>query len=744
MIGVSVFIIIAVCAEWSSAQFLNHRPYPTYSLENMPDTGFSCRDKILGGYYADPETECQMFHVCVKVSGVGVQDFRFLCSNGTAFDQDHQICADWQDVDCDATTLYYSSDNFDLYRIGSGFESKAVKYGEDEEPFSLQRAETGDVRINREHQAQRINQQRENYNYRPTNNNHHQQNTNRNSYSNSNGEKDIFKSSSSSNFFNNRNAGKETEDDEYESGTNANQDNDQYQRRKLGGRKQNRRPNYENPTERPKSNGFSNNFAGSSYLPTSTTARSIPTVTENNQYNTRSRQRIRVSPQYNNADNFRQTTSKGYEDDGRYRGESYNNNGQYNRNSPTTQHAVSTPTPFRQSQYNSENSTPRYNFNPTTSSAPQAQSRSTENYPSAYNQPQQRYNNNQNTQRVTENYPATNLNKQENYPTASVQTQTQAKETESYRNTPQVQQYQKDQYETTKVKPYENYPSPYNPQTKKPTTPFKQTENYPTTYAPRQTKDFKNVPYTDQSSTFSPEPNPTHTQGSQQPTTYNKPSTHFTPPITHHQQQHDTGRTTQNTHSTSNQPTFNQQNFKQTPIYNSAPLQRQTLQYTQYTPTVPRITTPYHTSTTPAVPRRSNRFDETQYDDGSYNSKYDNEEEKRDEEFLKGAHSINIASSRNEYNQNNKNVPSTTQKPRPFSVTPTVFKATENLSTNTHKANINKSSSPPFTNNTRNTTPAKKVKDVSYDYAYYDTNVGGDHDYDIAVDIEKSDKSKKQ
>lgn len=38
----------------------------------MPDTDFSCRDKILGGYYADAETQCQMFHVCVKVAGVGV------------------------------------------------------------------------------------------------------------------------------------------------------------------------------------------------------------------------------------------------------------------------------------------------------------------------------------------------------------------------------------------------------------------------------------------------------------------------------------------------------------------------------------------------------------------------------------------------------------------------------------------------------------------------------------------------
>lgn len=50
----------------------NGESQPRYSLDNMPKTKFSCRDKILGGYYADPETQCQMFHVCVKVAGVGV------------------------------------------------------------------------------------------------------------------------------------------------------------------------------------------------------------------------------------------------------------------------------------------------------------------------------------------------------------------------------------------------------------------------------------------------------------------------------------------------------------------------------------------------------------------------------------------------------------------------------------------------------------------------------------------------
>lgn len=88
-----------------------------------------------------------------------IQDFRFLCPNGnymsdiykwhvlinflwhisgTAFDQEAQICADWGDVDCE--NLY---DNFDLYRLGSTFESKKSKVvEEDESVFHLQRAET--------------------------------------------------------------------------------------------------------------------------------------------------------------------------------------------------------------------------------------------------------------------------------------------------------------------------------------------------------------------------------------------------------------------------------------------------------------------------------------------------------------------------------------------------------------------------------------------------------------------------
>ncbi|KAG8239423.1 hypothetical protein J437_LFUL017953, partial [Ladona fulva] len=33
-------------------------------FDNLPETNFSCEGKVIGGYYADVETGCQMFHVC--------------------------------------------------------------------------------------------------------------------------------------------------------------------------------------------------------------------------------------------------------------------------------------------------------------------------------------------------------------------------------------------------------------------------------------------------------------------------------------------------------------------------------------------------------------------------------------------------------------------------------------------------------------------------------------------------------
>merc|ERR1719150_2713862 len=36
--------------------------YPVYA--EVPETAFSCNGQVDGGYYADPEAECQAFHIC--------------------------------------------------------------------------------------------------------------------------------------------------------------------------------------------------------------------------------------------------------------------------------------------------------------------------------------------------------------------------------------------------------------------------------------------------------------------------------------------------------------------------------------------------------------------------------------------------------------------------------------------------------------------------------------------------------
>ncbi|XP_045475315.1 GATA zinc finger domain-containing protein 14-like isoform X2 [Harmonia axyridis] len=727
MRGVSVLFILGLYTACGSAQFLNNRPFPTYSLENMPDTEFSCRDKILGGYYADVDAQCQMFHICVKVAGVGVQDFRFLCPNGTAFDQDHQICAEWEDVDCDASTLYYSSDNFDLYRLGSGFESKAKKYGEDEETFGLQRAETGDVRLNREHQTQRVNQQKETtYNnnrkahqqqsHRP--NNDHQQQSHRQN-NDQDHERDIFKGSSSSNFFNNRNGGKETEDD-YDDNVNANQNNDQFQKRKLN-RKPMRRPVNnnqqqdttsapvptpkrikqtqprleENQTNRPqKPTGFINNFAGSSYVPT-TTPRGTTTLTNerytvavNNHRNRNSvRHRAQIPDrQYNSADNFRQSQST---------------------SEPLT---VSTPAPFRQSnQYN----------NP-----PSRQSN--------------QYNNNYNNQQNYPTTPAFNKQTTQNYPRAN--------------NNQQNDEYNDEDFDIKKsTKVTENYPQKTNFEVKKSPAPFQnQNDNYPTTFSPKKqyyqttTKKVEGYNTISQVTTqYNTNNQNTQNQKQQQSNYQNNQQQQFnTQKPQPFSSQKPNNQNTQQPQPFSNQKSNNYNQFNsQKTNYNQQSTPK-TTPYTQYTPTIPKIT-----STTPIS--RSNRFDETQYDDGSYNGKYDYDD-RRDDEFLKTAHSQNIAKSRNDLAQSHRAQEQSKQakskgqyeSPRPFSVTPNAPAKQDNTRPSqpitpryTQQQPVNKQRNQQPVSST--TQVPKKTKDVSYDYAYYDSN-GSEAEYDIDTEIKKS------
>merc|ERR1711990_140387 len=80
--------------------------YPIYA--EVPESGFSCDGQVDGGYYADPEAECQVFHICTADGAGGLAKYSFLCPNGTVFNQAYFICDWWFNFDCSTTEdLYY-------------------------------------------------------------------------------------------------------------------------------------------------------------------------------------------------------------------------------------------------------------------------------------------------------------------------------------------------------------------------------------------------------------------------------------------------------------------------------------------------------------------------------------------------------------------------------------------------------------------------------------------------------------
>ncbi|XP_037070391.1 uncharacterized protein LOC119091679 isoform X2 [Pollicipes pollicipes] len=88
------------------------------NLENLPDTSFSCEGKVVGGYYADIETKCQMFHVCTLGQKGETQDIKFLCLQGTVFDQETRVCERSEEVTCKDAEEYYDL-NKELYQTNN-------------------------------------------------------------------------------------------------------------------------------------------------------------------------------------------------------------------------------------------------------------------------------------------------------------------------------------------------------------------------------------------------------------------------------------------------------------------------------------------------------------------------------------------------------------------------------------------------------------------------------------------------
>merc|ERR1719510_688244 len=85
--------------------------YPIYA--EVPESGFSCDGQVDGGYYADPEAECQAFHICTADGAGGLAKYSFLCPNGTLFNQNYFICDWWFNFDCaEAEGLYSLNDEY--------------------------------------------------------------------------------------------------------------------------------------------------------------------------------------------------------------------------------------------------------------------------------------------------------------------------------------------------------------------------------------------------------------------------------------------------------------------------------------------------------------------------------------------------------------------------------------------------------------------------------------------------------
>merc|ERR1712117_995050 len=85
--------------------------YPIYA--EVPETAFTCDGQVDGGYYADPEAEGQVFHICTADGAGGLAKYSFLCPNGTIFNQNYFICDWWFNFDCaEAEGLYSLNDEY--------------------------------------------------------------------------------------------------------------------------------------------------------------------------------------------------------------------------------------------------------------------------------------------------------------------------------------------------------------------------------------------------------------------------------------------------------------------------------------------------------------------------------------------------------------------------------------------------------------------------------------------------------
>ncbi|EEC02524.1 conserved hypothetical protein, partial [Ixodes scapularis] len=88
---------------------------PPGRQDGLPQTSFTCQDKLAGGVYADQETDCQLFHICVPIGKGKLLDYGLLCEEGTAFNQETGTCDERDTFSCLRNVHFAKTDKTKAY-----------------------------------------------------------------------------------------------------------------------------------------------------------------------------------------------------------------------------------------------------------------------------------------------------------------------------------------------------------------------------------------------------------------------------------------------------------------------------------------------------------------------------------------------------------------------------------------------------------------------------------------------------
>ncbi|OQV19427.1 hypothetical protein BV898_06541 [Hypsibius exemplaris] len=98
--------------------------YPTYRADAPPKTAFSCASKKQPGFYADLETQCQVYHRC---DPAGIQT-DYICVNSTVYNQITLVCESFYNVNCAKNVEYENFANARLYTNLPLFDNAPADY----------------------------------------------------------------------------------------------------------------------------------------------------------------------------------------------------------------------------------------------------------------------------------------------------------------------------------------------------------------------------------------------------------------------------------------------------------------------------------------------------------------------------------------------------------------------------------------------------------------------------------------